>query len=92
MTGMKLNFISQGMLQWGVCLVKVSVGCALLRIATQKRWRFPIIGITIFMVIYTAGCFTVSIVYHSKDFELTLVDPFHPVRTSRHAMGREDSS
>jgi hypothetical protein len=54
---MKLNFVSQGMLQWGVCVVKLSVGCALLRIATQKRWRWPIIGIMVFMVIYTIGCF-----------------------------------
>lgn len=58
--GMKLNFVSQPLLQWGVCIVKISVGCALLRIATKKRWRWSIKGIMIFMVIYTAGSFTVS--------------------------------
>ncbi|ETN37705.1 uncharacterized protein HMPREF1541_07328 [Cyphellophora europaea CBS 101466] len=56
--GMKLNFISQPLLQAGVCIVKLSVGCALLRIATKKRWRFPIIGIMIFMVCYTIGTMT----------------------------------
>jgi hypothetical protein len=58
--GMKLNFISQGLLMWGLCVVKLSVGCALLRIAVQKRWRYTILGIMIFMTIYTIGCFTVS--------------------------------
>ncbi|KAM0385824.1 hypothetical protein ACHAPY_000370 [Fusarium culmorum] len=57
--GMKLNFISQPIFLIAICVVKLSVGFALLRIASTKFYRWLICGIMIFMSIYTIGCFFV---------------------------------
>lgn len=53
----KLNFITQPMYLWGICLAKVSIGFFLLRIATTPFFRRLIIGIMLFMGFYTLGCF-----------------------------------
>ena len=65
-TGMKLNFITQPIFLIAICVVKLSVGCALLRIASTKFYRWLILGIMIFMSIYTIGCFFVSHISHHK--------------------------
>ena len=60
MVGMKLNFISQPIFLIAICVVKLSVGCALLRIASTKFYRWLILSIMGFMTFYTIGCFFVS--------------------------------
>ncbi|KAG9202472.1 hypothetical protein G6514_004208 [Epicoccum nigrum] len=55
--GYKLNFITQPLYLYAICLVKISVGFFLLRIATQPLYRHIIIGIMVFMGVYTTGCF-----------------------------------
>lgn len=65
MKGMKLNFISQPIYLIAICVVKLSVGCALLRIASTKFYRWLILSIMGFMAFYTIGCFFVS---HSPIF------------------------
>ncbi|KAJ4263102.1 hypothetical protein NW762_006720 [Fusarium torreyae] len=57
MIGMKLNFISQPIFLIAICVVKLSVGCALLRIASTKFYRWLILSIMGFMAFYTIGCF-----------------------------------
>ncbi|KAJ9419488.1 hypothetical protein FOXG_16067 [Fusarium oxysporum f. sp. lycopersici 4287] len=57
MKGMKLNFISQPIYLIAICVVKLSVGCALLRIASTKFYRWLILSIMGFMAFYTIGCF-----------------------------------
>ncbi|KAI6776248.1 hypothetical protein HG530_000193 [Fusarium avenaceum] len=57
MIGMKLNFISQPIFLIAICVVKLSVGCALLRISSTKFYRTLILSIMCFMSIYTIGCF-----------------------------------
>ncbi|KAH8732978.1 hypothetical protein GQ44DRAFT_781737 [Phaeosphaeriaceae sp. PMI808] len=54
---LKLNFITQPLYLFAICLVKVSVGLFLLRIAVQPFYRKLIIGIMSFMSFYTIGCF-----------------------------------
>lgn len=56
----KLNFITQPMYLWGICLAKESIGFFLLRIASTTFYRRLIMGIMIFMGFYTLGCFFVS--------------------------------
>ncbi|CAA9962749.1 hypothetical protein PTMSG1_06123 [Pyrenophora teres f. maculata] len=53
--GMKLNFISQPVYLVAICSVKLSVGLFLLRIAVKAIYRRVIIGIMVFMTIYTIG-------------------------------------
>lgn len=55
--GYKLNFITQPIYLFAICLVKISVGFFLLRIAVHSVYRRLIIGIMLFMGIYTIGCF-----------------------------------
>ncbi|KAJ4983126.1 integral membrane family protein [Stagonosporopsis vannaccii] len=55
--GYKLNFITQPIYLFAICLVKISVGFFLLRIAVHSAYRRLIIGIMLFMGIYTIGCF-----------------------------------
>jgi hypothetical protein len=43
--GFKLNFISQPFYLFAICLVKISVGFFLLRVAVRKLYRQIIIGI-----------------------------------------------
>ncbi|KAF2752064.1 hypothetical protein M011DRAFT_15101 [Sporormia fimetaria CBS 119925] len=53
----KLNFITQPIYLWAICLVKISIGFFLLRVAVQKFYRRLIIGVISFMAFYTLGCF-----------------------------------
>lgn len=55
--GYKLNFITQPIYLFAICLVKISVGFFLLRIAVRPIYRHIIIGIMAFMGFYTIGCF-----------------------------------
>jgi hypothetical protein len=55
--GYKLNFITQPLYLYAICLVKISVGFFLLRIAAQPLYRHIITGIMVFMGVYTTGCF-----------------------------------
>ncbi|KAJ4309930.1 hypothetical protein N0V94_008699 [Neodidymelliopsis sp. IMI 364377] len=55
--GYKLNFITQPLYLFAICLVKISVGFFLLRVAVAKFYRHTIIGIMAFMGFYTIGCF-----------------------------------
>ncbi|CAG7565236.1 unnamed protein product [Fusarium equiseti] len=75
-TGMKLNFITQPIFLIAICVVKLSVGCALLRIASTKFYRWLILGIMIFMSIYTIGCFF-TVVLQCTDLR-ALWDPLVP--------------
>lgn len=54
---MKLNFVTQPMYLWGICLAKESIGFFLLRIASTAFYRRLIMGIMVFMGFYTLGCF-----------------------------------
>jgi hypothetical protein len=65
MIGMKLNFISQPIYLLAICIVKLSVGSSLLRIASTKFYRVLILSIMVFMAVYTIICFFVS-VKHGK--------------------------
>ncbi|OAL07692.1 hypothetical protein IQ06DRAFT_342404 [Phaeosphaeriaceae sp. SRC1lsM3a] len=56
-TSFKLNFITQPLYLFAICLAKISVGFFLLRIAVQPFYRRLIIGIMAFMSFYTIGCF-----------------------------------
>lgn len=58
--GLKLNFISQPIYLFGICIVKLAVGASLLRIASTKGYKWTIIAIMGFMAFYTTGCFFVS--------------------------------
>lgn len=58
--GLKLNFISQPFFLIAICVVKLSVGFFLLRIATIQIYRRLIQGIMMLMAFYTTGCFFVS--------------------------------
>ncbi|KZM28652.1 uncharacterized protein EKO05_0010129 [Ascochyta rabiei] len=55
--GFKLNFITQILYLFAICLVKLSVGFFLLRIAVTRVYRRIIIGVMAFMAFYTIGCF-----------------------------------
>lgn len=59
--GMKMNFISQPIFLIAICVVKLAVGSTLLRIANTKFYRRLIIGIMVFMGVYTVGCFFVRL-------------------------------
>src|SRR6478609_2975619 len=59
--GMKMNFISQPVYLIAICVVKLAIGSTLLRIANTKFYRRLIIGIMVFMSVYTIGCFFVGI-------------------------------
>ncbi|EQB47027.1 hypothetical protein CGLO_13878 [Colletotrichum gloeosporioides Cg-14] len=55
--GVKLNFVSQLLYLTGICIVKLAVGCSLLRIAAKKIYKHTIASIMTFMTLYTAVCF-----------------------------------
>lgn len=55
--GYKLNFITQPIYLFAICLVKISIGFFLLRVAVASVYRRIIIGIMAFMGFYTVGCF-----------------------------------
>ncbi|KAF5011997.1 hypothetical protein FDECE_1937 [Fusarium decemcellulare] len=73
MIGMKLNFISQPIFLIAICVVKLSVGCALMRIASTKFYRVLILSIMGFMAFYTIGCFF-TIMFQCTDIRI-LWDP-----------------
>lgn len=60
--GMLYNFVTQPTYLWAICIVKMSVGFALLRIAVDKGWRITIQSIMGFMMFYTFGCFLVGLI------------------------------
>jgi len=60
MMGLKLNFISQPIFLIAICIVKLSVGASLYRIASTKIYKNIILGIMGFMAFYTTGCFFVG--------------------------------
>lgn len=60
--GMLFNFATQPTYLWAICIVKMSVGFALLRIAVDRAWRITIQSIMGFMLFYTFGCFLVSFI------------------------------
>lgn len=68
--GVKLNFVSQLLYLTGICMVKLAVGCSLLRIAAKKIYKHTIASIMTFMTLYTAVCFIVSVLEGSY---LTLI-------------------
>lgn len=53
----KLNFVTQPLFLWAICLVKLSIGFFLLRVAVTPFYRRAIIGVMVFMAVYTFGCF-----------------------------------
>ncbi|KAJ4156679.1 hypothetical protein NW754_008320 [Fusarium falciforme] len=69
MIGMKLNFISQPIFLIAICVVKLAVGCALLRIASTKFYRYLILSIMGFMAFYTIGCFF-TLVFQCTDIRI----------------------
>lgn len=73
MIGMKLNFISQPIFLIAICVVKLSVGCALLRISSTKFYRTLILSIMCFMSFYTIGCFFVSYSLYIPSWVLQLL-------------------
>ncbi|KAM5356485.1 hypothetical protein ACJ41O_003131 [Fusarium nematophilum] len=73
MVGMKLNFVSQPIYLIAICVVKLAVGCALMRIASTKLYRYLILGIMCFMAFYTIGCFF-TIMFQCTDIRI-LWDP-----------------
>lgn len=57
-TSTKYNIVSQVICIVSLCLCKLSVGFALLRIAFHKAWKWCIIGFMTFVALYsTEGCF-----------------------------------
>ena len=59
--GLFINFINQPMYLFAICFAKLAVGSALMRIATQKIYKYVIGGIMGFTLFYTIACFFVSI-------------------------------
>ncbi|KAF9879174.1 hypothetical protein CkaCkLH20_03407 [Colletotrichum karsti] len=55
--GVKLNFVTQLLYLCGICNVKLSVGCSLLRIASKNVYKQVIMCIMTFMTLYTSACF-----------------------------------
>ncbi|OCL11955.1 hypothetical protein AOQ84DRAFT_313007 [Glonium stellatum] len=57
MKGLKYNFITQPIFLWAICMVKMSVGFFLLRVAATPFFRRAITSIMVFMGVYTLVCF-----------------------------------
>ncbi|KAK3325056.1 hypothetical protein B0H66DRAFT_547317 [Apodospora peruviana] len=70
---LKLNFITQPVYLIAICVVKLSVGAALLRIASQKIYKIVITSLMVFMGFYTTGCFF-TVVFQCQDLRV-LWDP-----------------
>lgn len=45
---------------FAICFAKLAVGAALMRIATEKTYKYVIGGIMAFTLCYTIACFFVS--------------------------------
>lgn len=67
-TAFKLNFATQSIFLIEICVIKLSVGFFLLRIAIITFYRRITIAVMCFMGFYTVGCFLVS----APVFQLTL--------------------
>lgn len=57
---MKFFFVGLILYMWTMCTIKASVGFSLLRIATERVYRWIIIGTLCFMIGYTSASFVVS--------------------------------
>ena len=57
---MLVNFVNQPIYLFAICFVKLAVGAALMRIATKPIYKRSILGVMIFMLVYTIVCFFVS--------------------------------
>jgi hypothetical protein len=55
--GLHLNFVTQPLCLIGLCLTKVSVGLFLLRLTPSPRFRWIVIGVTVFTVLSATGNF-----------------------------------
>jgi hypothetical protein len=55
--GLHLNFVTQPLCLIGLCLTKVSVGLFLLRLTPSPRFRWLVIGVTVFTVLSATGNF-----------------------------------
>lgn len=64
---LKLNFITQPIYLITICVVKLAVGAALLRIASERFYKIGITGLMIFMALYTTGCLFVRARVPSPD-------------------------
>lgn len=53
--GLHLNFVTQPLCLIGLCLTKVSVGLFLLRLTPSPRYRWLVIGVTVFTVLSATG-------------------------------------
>lgn len=59
--GLFINFINQPIYLFAICFVKLAVGAALMRIATERIYKYVIMAVMGFMLFYTVACFFVSI-------------------------------
>jgi hypothetical protein len=69
--GLLVNFVNQPIYLFAICFVKLAVGAALMRIATKQLYRRLILGVMVFMLIYTIGCFFVSFIATKYIFQVT---------------------
>jgi hypothetical protein len=65
----KLNFVTQPIYLWAICLVKLAIGFFLLRVAVVTIYRRIIIGVMTFMTLYTLACFLVCFPMHISSVE-----------------------
>lgn len=80
--GLHFNFITQPIYLWAICIVKMSVGLALLRIASEKKFKVAIYSVMGFMLVYTFGCFLVNFCIEASYLSnlLTHLDHYSPMQ------------
>ncbi|KAK1753628.1 hypothetical protein QBC47DRAFT_415403 [Echria macrotheca] len=76
--GLKLNFVSQAVFLITICVVKLSVGAMLLRIASEHWYKRIIIALMCFMVMWTTMC-VMTLLLQCKDIR-ALWDPTIPLQ------------
>jgi hypothetical protein len=54
--GLKLNFISQAIYLMAICVVKLSVGAMLLRIAIVPIYKRIVVSLMVFLALWTTMC------------------------------------
>lgn len=59
-TGLMFNFIAQLTYLYAICFCKLAVGASLLRIASTKFWKHLVLGVMLFVFVYTSAGFVVS--------------------------------
>ena len=69
--GLLVNFVNQRIYLFAICFVKLAVGAALMRIAIKQLYRGLVLGVMVFMLIYTIGCFFVSFIATKYIFQVT---------------------